>query len=243
MSDPEQPRWGAPQLPLAGPGYDPRSPEWRDPGAQPWWDNRNGPPPAGFPPPAPPPGPSHTKLFVALGVAVVLLIVLGVSLAATRGSSKQDPTISSTIPLPVQSELPSPGILPDSAAPTDDTDPVSVTKAYYAELAAKHPTAAFSLLCSARQQSMPLSLYTQAYAQDVSTGTGITTFTQSGQQEEQGNQAAVPGTLVLADKESVPITVLLMKEGASWRVCSSDLGGVLPNPGMGSSGSSGGVTT
>jgi hypothetical protein len=46
-----------------------------------------------------------------------------------------------------------------------------------------------------------------------------------------GRLAAVPGEVDLANGEATQIVVILAEESNVWRVCSSDLGGVLPGPG------------
>jgi hypothetical protein len=59
----------------------------------------------------------------------------------------------------------------------------------------------------------------------------------------------VPGQLVLDNGQATAIQVLLVQASGGWRVCTSNLGGILPGPGGSGSGASpspstsGGVST
>ena len=167
-----------------------------------------------------------------------------------------DPQLSLPgVPSSAPSAAGSPSTLPSSsssagpsAPPTAHAgdDPEAAVRVYYGTLAADKPASAFTMLCQTTQTELGESGYVANYNDDVSTGTGIKSWTAGPGEQIQGNAAEVPGTLALQDKESVPITVLVLRESGAWHVCSSDLGGVLPNPGSGSgsgSGSGGGVTT
>lgn len=131
--------------------------------------------------------------------------------------------------------------LPGSAGaitPAAATSPQRAVEGYYQALEARSGPRAFALLCPARQaggyHSFALTL-----SQDLASGTGIRTWTRAGSPTVRGHLAAVPGHLVLTNGTVVAITVVLQRGGSTWRVCGSDLGGILPAPG-GAPGAAGG---
>lgn len=108
--------------------------------------------------------------------------------------------------------------------------PQKATDAYYAAVKAKDATKAFGLICAA-QQANGESSFARMVDQDEKTGTGVRSWTRTGPSLVQGDRATVAGTLVLANGTSTPLSVLLTRASDGWRVCSSNLGGILPGPG------------
>jgi hypothetical protein len=132
--------------------------------------------------------------------------------AATSGSASTSPTPTATG---------SPG---NPAAAADVT-----ADGYYAAVKRGDAHAAYVLLC--QRQQLGYAAYAARVARNVRTGTGITNFRRTGVGTVRGKLAAVPGEVDLANGSDTPIVVLLVEESGGWRVCSSNLGGVLPGPG------------
>lgn len=112
--------------------------------------------------------------------------------------------------------------------------PGSTADHYYRALAKDDAPAAYRLLCT-RQRQLSASSYAAEIRQIRASGTAISSWsrTSSHQREEV---AVVTGHLTLVDGESTDIQVLEVSESGSWRVCGSNLGGVLPPVGRGSAG-------
>jgi hypothetical protein len=91
--------------------------------------------------------------------------------------------------------------------------------------------AAYQLLCE--RQRIGYADYAARVARNTRTGTGIASFRLTANAQVRGALAAVPGQVGLDDGDTTPIVVLLVDESGDWRVCSSNLGGVLPAPGGG----------
>lgn len=111
--------------------------------------------------------------------------------------------------------------------------PASAAAGYYAAVHRGDAKAAYQLLCPQRQQAQTENSYAAAVEQNRATGTGIRSWTQGGVSQQQGEEAIVPGTLILDNGSSTPIQILLLRSGKEWTVCSSNLGGILPAPGTG----------
>jgi hypothetical protein len=112
----------------------------------------------------------------------------------------------------------------------------AVADRYYAAVRQGDARAAYRLLCA--RQRVGYAAYAARIALNTRTGTGITSFRRTGVGTVSGRLAAVPGEVDLANGEHTPVVVILAEESNLWRVCSSNLGGVLPAPG-GSSAPSG----
>lgn len=111
--------------------------------------------------------------------------------------------------------------------------PQKSTDGYYAAVHAGDATKAFAFLCPA-QQARGLSSFSANVTQDKQTGTGIKSWTRTGPTQLQGDQAIVGGVVTLDIGAATPISVQLLKESDGWRVCSSNLGGILPAAGTSS---------
>lgn len=113
--------------------------------------------------------------------------------------------------------------------PAAATSPERAADGYYQALVARSGSRAFALLCPARQAG-GYRRFAGTLSQDLTSGTGIRTWTRTGGAMTRGRLAIVPGRLVLQDGTATPILVVLVRAGASWRVCGSNLGGILPAP-------------
>jgi hypothetical protein len=105
----------------------------------------------------------------------------------------------------------------------------AVTDSYYEAVKQGDARAAYRLLCA--RQRVGYAAYAARIALDTRTGTGITRFRRTGVGTVSGRLAAVPGEIDLANGEHTPVVVILAEQADLWRVCSSNLGGVLPGPG------------
>ncbi len=148
---------------------------------------------------------------------------------APLGTSPQ-PSASGTAP---QASADGSTPLPSATDPEASGSPEAVTSAYYAALHAQNAQDAFTLLCP-QQQAEGEKAFAANVVRDQQTGTGIAAFVRTGDATVQGSAATVPGHVRLEDGQSVAIHVLLVQDGDTWEVCSSDLGGVLPGPGASS---------
>lgn len=108
--------------------------------------------------------------------------------------------------------------------------PQKSTDGYYAAVHAGDATKAFAFLCPARQAA-GLSSFSASVTQDRQTGTGVKSWTRTGPTQIQGDQAIVGGVVTLDNGAATPLSVQLLKASDGWRVCSSNLGGILPGPG------------
>jgi hypothetical protein len=167
------------------------------------------------------PPPPRRRLALAAGLLVVVVVVVGLVVVFTRHTG--------------------------SSAASSAT-PAAAADGYYAALHRQDARAAFNLLCP-QQQAEGYPAYAANVAQDSQTGTGIRSWERTGAVQTQGNEAIVPGQLVLDNGQATAIQVLLVQASGGWRVCTSNLGGILPGPGGSGSGASpspstsGGVST
>jgi hypothetical protein len=157
------------------------------------------------------------RIVAALGVIAVAVVIVGIVAIATRGSGGANhvthPPIAPTQPI----------------RGTSAADASATANGYYQALKAGNVRAAYALLCPRQQGG--LVEYAAQVEIDRETGTAIASFELSGTPTISATGASVPAHVALADGESLPITVLLEMEAGTWRVCSSNLGGVLPAPG------------
>ncbi len=123
----------------------------------------------------------------------------------------------------------------DRSGGGQDGSPRKVVAAYYAALVRLDAPAAFGRLCSEQQQS-GLAAYDREIHADDATGTGIRSWKGAGGVTVHGDEARVPGRLVLTGGMQTDIVVGLVRPAGVWKVCGSDLGGVIPGPGGGGSG-------
>ncbi|HEV7209369.1 MAG TPA: hypothetical protein VGN54_11595 [Mycobacteriales bacterium] len=125
---------------------------------------------------------------------------------------------------------------PSAITAAEATTPQKAADGYYQALAARSAQRAFALLCSVRQAA-GYSGYSSSVSRNVNSGTGIKSWKRTGAPQIAGDQASVQGRLVLDDGDSTLITLVLLQEGGKWRICTSNLGGILPGPGPGGGGS------
>lgn len=117
--------------------------------------------------------------------------------------------------------------------------PGSTADGYYRALAKDDAPTAYRLLCQ-RQRQLSTSSYATEVRQIRASGTGISSWTRTSSQQRD-EVAVVTGHLTLANGEGTDIQVLEVRESGSWRVCGSNLGGVLPPVGQGSTGGGSGT--
>jgi hypothetical protein len=172
-------------------------------------------------------GQASRRVVIGIGLSVALVFAAGAGSAiAKRDHGHTRPSTTQTqAQTPPSIATPPPGGRSATAAAATAVD-------YYLALKREDPQAAYGLLCPARQLSY--SEYAAEVATDTRTGTGITSFTLAGPGQVKGLTAAVPAHVSLADGEQTPIVVLLSYSSGAWRVCSSNLGGILPGPGQSS---------
>ena len=211
----------------------------------------------------------NPRLVAALvGTGAVAVIIGGVAVAVThddRGGSaaaRPEPTFAG-LPTPAPrptgatspTASPTPDLVPGSSPPTATSAlptgtpapavtsagadaPKAVVDGYYAALARDDAAGAFGRLCS-EATGGGLAPYAAAVQRNRATGTAITSWRALAQPVVRGDQAVVRGHLELDRADGTDITVGLLLEDGAWRVCGSDLGGILLPAGTGS----GGVTT
>jgi len=119
---------------------------------------------------------------------------------------------------------------PQTLTAANATTPQRASDGYYKALISRAPRRAFDLLCSARRAA-GYAGYGASVSQNVASGTGIKSWRRTAAPQIAGDKATVAGQLVLDDGDSTPITLALLREGGTWRICTSDLGGILPGPG------------
>jgi hypothetical protein len=165
------------------------------------------------------------RAVAVLAVLTLAALIGGITTAIVRQPGSHHDRVAAAV------TTPAPRGSPTTSAPTGTgvVAAAATAVAYYTALRDNDVRTAYGLLCASRR--VPYGEYTAEYAADVRTGTGIAQFRRTGGGEVRGDQAAVPATVALADGERTPIIVLLVIEGGQWRVCSSNLGGVLPAPG------------
>jgi hypothetical protein len=177
------------------------------------------------------------RLVIAtIATLALVVVVVGVGVVIDRhGRRDNDGTTAGVQSTPATS---SPG--PTATTTPSGSAAVSaasaVTDSYYAAVKKGDARAAYRLLCT--RQRIGYAVYAARIALNTRTGTGITKFRRTGIGTVRSRLAAVPGEVDLANGEATPIVVILVEESKVWRVCSSNLGGVLPAPGTTSSGPS-----
>lgn len=189
---------------------------------------------AALPPPAPAPGPgtrppSRRRGLFALAAGLVLVAALVAGLVAAFGGTRPARTAGTGV---------GPAV-PPSTDPAQAGSPRAATDAYYGALTRRDARTAYDLLCQTQQQS-GYDAYRQLVERDEQSGTGIRGWRSEPGVRRSGDEAYVQGTLRLATGPETPITIGLLQEKGAWRVCGSNLGGILPGPGAGDSG---GTTT
>ena len=106
---------------------------------------------------------------------------------------------------------------------------------YYEALTRGDARSAYGLLCRG-QQSVGYAQYASEVSTNETTGTGIVGWQPTSATVVLGNAAQTAGLVTLTGGVSTPIVVQSVLETAGWRVCSSNLGGVLPAPGTAAAG-------
>jgi hypothetical protein len=175
------------------------------------------------------------RLVVAtIATLALVVVVVGVGILIDR-HARQDHDVAAAA-VPTTSATASPG--PTATGTPDGSTAVSaasgVTDRYYAAVKKGDARAAYRLLCA--RQRIGYAIYAARIAVNTRTGTGIARFRRTGIGTVRGRLVAVPGEVDLANGLATPIVVILAEESNVWRVCSSNLGGVLPAPGTTSSG-------
>jgi hypothetical protein len=170
---------------------------------------------------------SASRRFAA-GIATLALVVLAVGVVVVIGRHGAGDPSTRAAPVPSASTSPTPVTAPPgrSVSAAD-----VVTDGYYAAVTRGDARSAYRLLCG--RQRIGYAVYAARIALNARTGTGVSSFRRTGKGTVNGRLAAVPGQVDLANGEATPIVVLLVEESGAWRICSSNLGGVLPGPGTG----------
>jgi hypothetical protein len=176
------------------------------------------------------------RLVVAtIATLALVVVVVGIGIVIDRhgrrdneGAAAAPSTSATSSPGPTATGTPG-GSAAESAA-------AAVTDRYYAAVKKADARTAYRLLCT--RQRIGYAVYAARIALNTRTGTGITRFRRTGIGTVSGRLAAGPGEVDLANGEATPIVVILAEQSRVWRVCSSNLGGVLPAPGTTSSGPS-----
>jgi hypothetical protein len=168
-------------------------------------------------------------LIAAIATLALVVVIVGVGIVIDRHGDRGNKARASGghSPSVAASLAPSPTGTPGGSAALSAAS--AVTDSYYAAVKKGDARAAYRLLCA--RQRIGYAVYAARIALNTRTGTGITGFRRTGLGTVRGPVAAVPGEVQLANGESTPIVVILAEESTVWRVCSSDLGGVLPGPG------------
>jgi hypothetical protein len=161
------------------------------------------------------------RLTKALGATAIVVLSAAVATVVTRATDSSGKSTSS--------QSSSPGIPTDHSA----TSAAKVASAYYLAVKAGNARQAYALLCVSRQTGY--DGYAHEVELDAQTGTGIADFTltTAPSTSAAGDTAQVPAHITLANGVATPIDVLMTYGAGSWKVCSSDLGGILPGPGLG----------
>jgi hypothetical protein len=177
------------------------------------------------------PGSARQPLRLVIAVIATLalvVVVVGIGVVIDRhghrggdAAAAAAPSASDASPRPTGSEAASGSAAVAAAA--------AVADSYYAALKKGDARAAYRLLCA--RQRIGYAGYAARVALNTRTGIGVTRFRRTGIGTVSGRLAAVPGEIGLANGQSTPIVVILTEETDHWKVCSSNLGGVLPAPG------------
>jgi hypothetical protein len=178
----------------------------------------------------PDPGSARHPLRLLIAVVATLalvVIVIGIGTVIDRHGRRGDDADPARSPSATASSRPTTSGAPGASAAVSAA--AAVTDSYYAAVKKGDARAAYRLLCS--RQRIGYAVYAARIELNTRTGTGVTRFRRTGNGTVRGLLAAVPGEVDLANGEATPIVVILAEESNVWRVCSSDLGGVLPGPG------------
>jgi hypothetical protein len=170
------------------------------------------------------------RLVIAtIATLALVVVVVGIGIVIDRhgrrdneGAAVAAPSTSAT-----SSSGPAATAAPGGSAAVSAAN--AVADSYYAAVKQGDARAAYRLLCA--RQRIGFAVYASRIALNTRTGTGIRRFRRTGIGTVRGRLAAVPGEVDLADGAATPIVVILTEESNVWRVCSSNLGGVLPAPG------------
>jgi MFS family permease len=177
------------------------------------------------------------RLIVAtIATLALVVVVIGIGIVIDRHGRRDHEVAAAAVPTASATSSPGPTatVTPSTSAAVSVA--AAVTDSYYAAVEKGDARAAYRLLCA--RQRIGYAVYAARIAVNTRTGTGITRFRRTGIGTVRGRLAAVPGEVDLANGLATPIVVLLVESSGRWRVCSSNLGGVLPAPGTTPSGPS-----
>jgi hypothetical protein len=167
------------------------------------------------------------RLLIAVIATLALVVpVVGIGVVIDRHGHRGGRSAAAAVQSPSATPSPGPTATASSAAVSAAS---AVTDSYYAAVTKGDARAAYRLLCA--RQRIGFAGYAARIALNTRTGTGVTRFRRTGIGTVSGRLAAVPGEVDLANGQDTPIVVILAEESDAWRVCSSNLGGVLPGPG------------
>jgi hypothetical protein len=171
------------------------------------------------------------RLVIAtIATLALIVVVVGVGVVIDRHGRRTNKGAAAAVPSATVSPGPTATGTPQGSAAVSAAS--AVTDSYYGAVKKGDAHAAYRLLCT--RQRIGYTVYAARIALNTRTGTGITRFRRTGIGTVRGRLAAVPGEVDLANGEATPIVVILAEESRVWRVCSSNLGGVLPAPGTSS---------
>jgi hypothetical protein len=168
-------------------------------------------------------------LVAAIATFSLVVVVVGIGTVIDRHGRRDNRPAPVAARSPAATSSPRPTATGTAGGSAAVSAASTVTDSYYAAVKAGHARAAYRLLCA--RQRIGYAAYAARIAVNTRTGTGITRFRRTGIGTVRGRLAAVPGEVDLANGEATPIVVILAEESNVWRVCSSNLGGVLPGPG------------
>jgi MFS family permease len=177
------------------------------------------------------------RLIVAtIATLALVVVVVGIGTVIDRHGRRDHELSAAAVPSTSATSLPGPTATGTPDRFTAVSAAAAVTDSYYAAVKKGDARTAYRLLCA--RQRISYAVYAARIALNTRTGTGITRFRRTGIGTVRGRLAAVPGEVDLANGLATPIVVLLVESSGRWRVCSSNLGGVLPAPGTTPSGPS-----
>jgi hypothetical protein len=175
------------------------------------------------------------RLVIAtIATLALVVVVIGIGTVIDRHGRRDNEGPAAAAPSTPATSSPGPTATGTPSGSAAESAAAAVTDSYYAAVKQGDARAAYRLLCT--RQRIGYAGYAARIALNTRTGTGITRFRRTGTGTVQGRLAAVPGEVDLANGEATPIVVILAEQSNVWRVCSSNLGGVLPAPGTTSPG-------
>jgi hypothetical protein len=170
------------------------------------------------------------RLVIAtIATLALVVVVIGVGVVIDRHGRRENEGSAAAARSTSATSSPGPSATGTPGGPAALSAASAVTDSYYAAVKKGDARTAYRLLCA--RQRIGYAVYAARVVRNTRTGTGITRFRRTGIGTVQGRLAAVPGEVDLANGEATPIVVILAEESNVWRVCSSNLGGVLPAPG------------